>query len=100
MCLEKTMQEFFDFFSSRRFRQAQRPLVPEPVERPVLIKEVFHIGSFLGTLRGLEIRFLMEAEQFGDEVGGEHTDEGVVVLHRFVELPACIGDAVFAAFEL
>ena len=42
----------------------------------------------------------MEAEKLGNEVGGEHADEGVVVLHRFVELPARIGDAVFTTFEL
>ena len=65
-----------------------------------LFKKFLHIWSLLGTLGSLKIRFLMEAKELGNKVGGKHSNKGIIVLHLFVELPSGIGYGVFAALEL
>ena len=77
MCLEKTMQEFFE-----------------------LIEQILHIGSLVSTFRSLKIRFLVEAEHARDDVGRETTNRSVIGSGRLVELTTSIGDGVFATFQL
>ena len=74
-----------------------------PNKRPYLTfvcRLEFYFWGFRGSCLSLELRFSLEAEPSGIDVGGEFTDGGVVFHHGLSVTAAGSGDAVLCAFEL